>query len=104
MTKWCEELSEKFYKETYFIDRNDGLSKGEKKEIAFLSKEHKRRLMEFMAEEKKEIEKFLESISDKNYKQQIAILKNELDNEEDGFIERKERISAKFALKSVNNI
>jgi hypothetical protein len=57
-----------------------------------------------MAEEREEIEEFLKKISNKNYKQQIAILKNEFHNEEDGFIERKERISAKFAWKSVNNI
>jgi hypothetical protein len=38
LTKWCEELWEKFDKETYFIDRNDGFSKGKNKEIMFLNK------------------------------------------------------------------
>jgi hypothetical protein len=57
-----------------------------------------------MKKEKDEIEKFVKSISDKNYVQQFAILMSELRNDADSFIERDEKISAKFAWKSVSNI
>jgi hypothetical protein len=57
-----------------------------------------------MKEEKEKIEEFVKSVFEKNYKQQIEILLNEFSNDEDGFIERKERVSAKFAWKSVKNI
>ncbi len=60
--------------------------------------------MELMKAEKEKIEEFVKTIFERNYKQQIEILLNEFSNDEDGFIERKERISAKFAWKSVNNI
>ncbi len=57
-----------------------------------------------MKEEKEKIEKFVKLIFEKNYKQQIEIFFNQFTSEEDGFIEMKERVSAKFAWKSVNSI
>jgi hypothetical protein len=57
-----------------------------------------------MKTKKKEIEEFVKSIFEKNYEQQFAILMSELRNDADSFIERNEKISAKFAWKSVNNI
>jgi hypothetical protein len=80
------------------------LSKGQKKEIEFLSKIKKKKLTELIKEEKKEIEDFVNKISTKNYEQQIANMMNELHNDADSFIERDEKISAKFAWKSVNNV
>jgi hypothetical protein len=61
-------------------------------------------LIKLVKEEKEKIKDFTKEIFEKNYKQQIMILLNEFHNEEDGFIERNERILAKFAWKSVNNI
>lgn len=104
LTKWCEELWQKFENETYFLERNDGFSKGQKKEIDFVNKRKRRTLIRLMKEEKIKIDEFVKSVFVKNYKQQIEIMLNEFSNDEDGFIERKERVSAKFALKSVNNI
>ena len=80
------------------------MSTGQKKEIEFLSKQKKKKLTELMKTKKKEIEEFVKSIFEKNYEQQIAILMSELHNDADSFIERNEKISAKFAWKSVNNI
>ncbi len=60
--------------------------------------------MELVKVEKDKITDFTKEIFEKNYKQQIMILLNEFHNEEDGFIERNEKILAKFAWKSVNNI
>ncbi len=61
-------------------------------------------MMELVKKEKEKINNFTKEIFEKNYKQQIMILLNEFHNEEDGFIERNEKILAKFAWKSVNNI
>jgi NADH dehydrogenase/NADH:ubiquinone oxidoreductase subunit G len=85
-------------------EKKEELSTGQKKEIEFLSKQKKKNLTELMKEEKKKIEEFVKSISDQNYEQQFAILMSELHNDADSFIERNEKISAKFAWKSVNNI
>jgi hypothetical protein len=104
LTEWCEELWQKFENETFFLEKNNGFSLGKKKEIVFISKGKKKHLMELMKAEKVKIEEFVKTIFQRNYKQQIEILLNEFSNDEDGFIERKERISAEFAWKSVNNI
>ncbi len=76
LTKWCEELWQKFENDTYFLERNDGFSAGQLKEIDFITKDKKKTLMRLMKEEKEKIEKFVKLIFEKNYKQQIEIFLN----------------------------
>ncbi len=59
LTKWCEELWQKFENENYFLERNDGFSAGPNKTIEFLSKKKKIGLMDLIKEEKDEIESFV---------------------------------------------
>ncbi len=59
LTKWCEELWQKFENETYFLERSDCFSIGQKKEIEFIGKYKKEDLIERMKDEKEKIEEFV---------------------------------------------
>jgi hypothetical protein len=71
LTKWCDELWDKFENENYFLDRTEGLAVLKSKNISLVYPWLKRLLATKMKAEKAEILSFLKEIEHTNYSQQI---------------------------------
>ena len=76
LTKWCEELWEKFETETYFTDRTEGLSMLNKKEIKYLEEHIRESLKELIQSEKKRIDNEMKKIIKTLYEQEYKILQS----------------------------
>jgi hypothetical protein len=62
MTKWCEELWSKYEDENYFIDRSEGLTMLNNKQINILYEWVKLELKKRLKDEKSKIEKYMKNI------------------------------------------
>lgn len=85
LTKWCEELWNKFKKKNYFLDREENVRVQEKGgNVNTMFMWMKFPLNDLIENEKAKIEKFMSEIQENNFEQQTELLKQEL-FENDGF-------------------
>jgi hypothetical protein len=78
MTKWCDELWSKFEDENYYIDRSEGLTMLNNRQINILYEWLRFSLKDNLRNEKANIKKYMSGIENNLYEQEFQILHSEL--------------------------
>ena len=106
LTKWADELWDKFSKKNYFLDRDESVRVQEKDgNINTMFMWMKMPLNDLIEEEKLRIEDFMKEIQENNFDQQTQLLKQELFEKDGAYhIDRIEKVCGKFACKTVDNL
>ena len=105
LTKWTDELWDKFKKKNYFLNRSENLQvQGKNGNVNTMFTWMKIPLNDLIEEEKDNVEAFIKELESNVYDQHARLLLKELQH--DGFthVEKLEKAAGKYSTKTVNNL
>lgn len=104
LTKWCEELWNKFKTRNYMINREEGVQVQQMGHVNVLFDNHKLFIDNSLKKERVSIENFMKDLLTNFYGQQSMQMKHYLEDEDNTHIERLERAFGKHSYQTVSSL